>query len=108
MKTLKLALIATILSFAMISYAGNDTEKPQAKKIIKISLTQAMKVPGLVTAMHEQLNINILKQEPEAVNLFSAKVRYNFNYYKVIGTHASWARFFLDTTGTGLGIDYLK
>jgi len=91
MKTLKLAMIAAILSIAMISYAGVDP-KPNAKKIIKITLTQALQNPGLTAAMYDQLDMGFLKLEHPG--LYSATVSFNKNVYKVYAKHKEWVRFF--------------
>ena len=94
MKTLKLTLIAAILSFAMVSYAGVNPPK-HAKKIVKISLTQALKEPGLVNAMHNQLSMAFLKLEQPG--LYTANVKYNLNVYKIYGKREAWIRFFIGT-----------
>ena len=99
MKTLKLAMIAAILSFAMISYAGVKPE--HAKKVVKITLTQALKEPGLVNAMHAQLKVRFIQVEPNG--LYVATVRYNLVIYKIYGTRTAWVRFFLSTSKTAIG-----
>ena len=95
MKILKLTLIAAILSFAMISYAGVKPQKEHAQKLIKISLTQAVKEPGLVAAMHDQLTMAFLKVEPQGQ--YTALVKYNLNVYKIYGTRTAWIKFFIST-----------
>ena len=95
MKTLRLAMVAAILSLAMISYAG---VKPTTtgKKVVKISLRQAQTEPGLVNAMHAQLKISFLKVEPKG--LYVGTVYYSNVIYKIYGTRTQWVRFFLTTT----------
>ena len=97
MKTLRFALIAAILSFAMITYAAD--KKEPVKKTVKITLVQAYKVPGLVTAMRAQLSITFLKLEQPG--LYSATVRYNQAIYVVVATRAAWIRFFLNKAKKG-------
>ena len=53
MKALKLVLIATILSVAMLGYSTNDPRNAKKERIIKITLTQAMSDRGLVGAMYD-------------------------------------------------------
>ena len=95
MKTLKFAMIAAILSFAVISYAGVKPQKDHAQKLIKITLTQAVKEPGLVAAMQDQLSMAFLKVEPHGQ--YTALVKYNLNIYKIYGTRPAWIRFFIST-----------
>ena len=101
MKTLKLAMIAAILSFAMISYGGIKPTPHQAKKVVKITLTQALKEPGLVNAMHTQLKISFLQVEPNG--LYVATVRYNLVVYRIYGTRTAWIRFFISKSKTAIG-----
>ncbi len=101
MKTLKLAMIAAILSFAMISYAGVKPTPQQAKKVVKITLTQALKEPGLVNAMHKQLRMSFLQVEPHG--LYIATVRYNLVVYKIYGTRTAWVRFFISKSKIAIG-----
>jgi hypothetical protein len=101
MKTLKLVLVAAILSFAMISYAGIDPSTQTAKKVMKIELKKALKDPGLVNAMHAQLKISFLMVEQNG--LYTATVRYNKVVYIIYGTRTAWVRFFLNTGRTSVG-----
>ena len=95
MKTLKLTMIAAILSFAMISYAGVEPTPPVAKKVVKITLTQALREPGLVNAMHNQLTVQFLQVEPQG--LYVGTVRFNRVVYKIYGSRTAWIRFFFNT-----------
>ena len=92
MKTLKLTMIMAILSFAMISYAGVDTA-PVAKKVVKTSLTRALETPGLVNAMHMQLQFNILTVEPNGI-IYVGIVEYHKVVYKIYGERIDWINFF--------------
>ena len=95
MKTLRFALIAAILSFAMISYAGNK-QSPPAKKIVHITLAQALTEPGLVAAMYAQLNMSFLKLEQPG--FYSATVKYTNCIYKIYAPRQAWIRFFINRT----------
>ena len=102
MKTLKLTMIAAILSFAMISYAGVKPSPQVAKKVVKITLTKALNEPGLVIAMHAQLKMQFLQVEPQH-GLYIATVRFNNVVYKIYGRRTAWIRFFLNTAKPGIG-----
>ncbi|MEN8224047.1 MAG: hypothetical protein ABFS05_01700 [Bacteroidota bacterium] len=101
MKTLKLAMVAAILSIAMISYAGTKPGPVAKTKVVKISLTQALHEPGLVIAMRAQLKISFLKVEPHG--LYVGTVYYNKLVYKIYGTRTAWVRFFLSKSKTIVG-----
>ena len=93
MKTLRFALIAAILSFAMISYAGSTPTTP-VKKVVHITLAQALTEPGLVAAMYEQLSMSFLKLEQPG--FYSATVKYTGAIYKIYATREAWVRFFIN------------
>jgi len=95
MKTLKLAMVAAILSLAMISFAG-EKPNPTAKNVVKISLSKAQAEPGLVIAMQAQLKMSFLKVEKQG--LYVGTVYYNNVIYKIYGSRTQWIRFFLTTT----------
>lgn len=94
MKTLKLAMVAAILSFAVISYAGIKPT-PTAKKVVKISLRLAQTNPALVNAMCAQLTFSQLKATPKG--LYIGLVHHREVIYKIYGTRTQWSRFFLTT-----------
>ena len=99
MKTLKFALIAAILSFALISYGG--IEPRPAKKMVKISLHKACQDPGLRAAMYDQVRAEFLKLEKPG--LYYAFVYHNNCVYRVSAKHKEWIRFLKSKpTGTGL------
>jgi len=97
MKTLKLTMIVAILAFAMISYAGIEP-KPVAKKTVKISLTQALRTPGVAHAMTMQLQFSDL--QVNAHGIYTGTVEYHKVVYKISGTRLAWIRFFLDISNT--------
>ncbi|MCU0370995.1 MAG: hypothetical protein MUC31_06240 [Bacteroidales bacterium] len=94
MKTLKIAVIAALVAFTMVSlsYADGIKEKPKFKLGVCISLEQAIKIPGLVRAMYQQIS---LKQVLEAhQHVYVAKVYYDGRVYSISGTLDQWLRFF--------------
>ena len=94
MKTLKLAMVAAILSFAVISYAGIKPT-PTAKKTVKISLRLAQTNPALVKAMCAQLTFSKLKAVPKGP--YVGVVHHREVVYAIYGTRTQWVRFFLST-----------
>ena len=96
MKSLKLVLVAAILSLAMVGYA-KDTKKHTAKKAVKISLNEAVKSPKLVVAMYGQLELCKLKSVKPGfccgwVNVGSV-------VYKIYAPQQAWIRFFREKPG---------
>ena len=94
MKTLKLAVIATLVAFAMVSVANADgfTGKPKPIKVINLTLAKAMSIPGLVAAMNAQLEKEDILNG--TLSTYVAEVTYNGVLYRISGTLLQWARFF--------------
>ena len=92
MKTLKSTILAVILAFTMVSVASADGFKTRpAQKTINITLLQAIQIPGLVTAMYQQINPNTLNlNEPT----YTYTVVYQNIYYRITGTSEQSIRFF--------------
>ena len=93
MRTLRFKLITTILSYKMISCAGNK-RSPQVKKIIRITLARALTEPKLVKAMYAKLSINFLKLEQPG--FYSATVTHTGVVYWIDGSRNAWVRFFVN------------
>jgi len=93
MKTLKLVMIAAIVSFAMVSYATADKkhDHPVNKQIINLSFDMAIQNPGLVAAMHLQLNDNFLSVNQQT---YTVDVLYMGYIVRITGTYAQWSSFF--------------
>ena len=90
MKTLKLFLIAAMLTIGMTSMPAQSKNK--ALKVTNITLAQAVQEPGLVAAMYEQLSLGSLKVDLNGNH--TAIVHYNLNFYRISGQYRSWVRFF--------------
>ena len=92
MKTLKFAMVAVILAFAMIAYAGvgPSTQTP-AYKVVKISFAQAIEDPGLLEAMMVQLHVSMLWDD---VPVYIGRVVYHEMNYWIYGTVDEWEWFF--------------
>jgi hypothetical protein len=89
MKTLKTAIIATFLAFSIVSIASADGFK--AKKVVNISFEKAIQNPGLVLAMHQQLNPDVLGNNQQ---VYVLPVVYQGITYKISGTYEQWKLFF--------------
>ncbi|HSG67685.1 MAG TPA: hypothetical protein VK994_03190 [Bacteroidales bacterium] len=94
MKTLKLSLIVAFLAVAMAGFANMDSKPLPAKKVVKITLAQALSEPGLVDAIRQQVSISSLLVEPNG--LYVATVNYTNVVYKIYGTREAWVKFFLN------------
>jgi hypothetical protein len=96
MKTLKLALVATVVAFAMVSVASADgfkSKPPQFSKLVNITIDKALGNAGLVAAMYSQINPADIG--PTGLPPFIFDVKYNGNIYRISGTRTQWLRFFL-------------
>ena len=96
MKSLKLVLIATIVSVAMMSFAERPTQPPK-ENVIKITLEQALTDPGLVCAMYQQLTPALLQIEQPGY--YVGTVRYRCKKILVVGTREAWVEFFRNRPG---------
>ncbi len=91
MKTLKFALIAAFLSFALVGYSTDH--KKTIVRTVKISIDKALDDRGLVREMYIQLDEKFLNVENST--LYFAKVKYQKNLYLIYGTYKEWESFFL-------------
>jgi hypothetical protein len=91
MKTLKFALIAAFLSFALVGYSTDH--KKNVVRTVKISIDKALDDRGLVREMYIQLDESFL--DVETSKMYFAKVRYHQNLYVIYGTYKQWESFFL-------------
>ena len=90
MKKMKFALVAAIVSLAMLSYAADIPDRPG--RIVKISLEQAQTNPGLVKAMYDQLNDDFLELDKP---VYYAIVKYCGKTFLIFGSKKAWTKFFL-------------
>ena len=94
MKTLKIALIATLVAFTMVSvsYADGFKAMPKFKMVINLSVEKAIQNPGLVRAMYQQISMDELLGTPQ--HTYVATVYYQGNTYRISGNYDQWMRFF--------------
>jgi hypothetical protein len=94
MKTLKLALVATLVAFAMANVASADgfKGKPAPVRVINLTLEKAMQYPGLATAMYTQINPKAFLNNPSLI--YIVEVTYNGILFRISGSREEWIRFF--------------
>jgi len=96
MKTLKFALIAALVACTMVSLANVDGFKSKPKKVINITYDRAIQIPGLVIAMHQQLDDEFLNK---IEHLYVVEVTYHGKLYRILGSRQSWLNFFRPKPG---------
>ena len=99
MKSLKLAVIAVLLTFSVVNIAKSDgfgTIK-DPKNVVSLTLQQAVQVPGLVVAMNQQLNPGFLNTNQQYYTVSVSTPQYIF---KITGTYQEWKLFFSPKWGT--------
>jgi len=94
MKTLKLALVATMVAFMMVSFANADgfKSKPRFSKKVVLTLEKAMESRGLVAAIYAQVT------PQDILNCgmppYTFQVKYDGGLYVITGTRQEWLNFF--------------
>lgn len=95
MKTVKVLMIATLLVFTAVSITNADgfNQKQKKYKVINVSMIQALGVPGLPAAMHQQLDAQELIG-CGCSSYYTADVTLQNIVYRITGTQQEWAVFF--------------
>ena len=91
MKTSRIFMIASLLAICSLTYAQAETDRNHVTA--SISLKSAIKNPGLVHAMYEQLNQEFLHGTIQKV--YHVKVRYRRITIDIYGSYDEWISFFL-------------
>ena len=94
MKTLKLALVASLAALLIANAASADgfKSRPQFKLRAAVSLEQAMQNPGLVVAIYNQVSpADVLNY---GLPPYTFEVKYNRTLYVVTGSLQEWLIFF--------------
>lgn len=91
MKTMRIAVIATLVAFALATAANADGFKPNPKKVTNITIDKALQNPQLVVAMYAQLDPSFLDN---VQHLYVVKVVYNNTIFNILGSRQSWISFF--------------
>jgi hypothetical protein len=92
MKALRIAMIATLVAFALATVANTDGwgTKP-AKKIVNMTFQQAIQMPELVTAMYQQLDKELIKDE---LPVYTLTVELKNFTVRISGSYEQWNSFF--------------
>jgi hypothetical protein len=95
MKTKRIVIIATLVTFVMMG-AANATSfqgtNNNTGKVINLTLQEATKDLGLVAAIYSQVSISEVLNSPSFI--FTAKVYYKNNIYMISGVRNQWISFF--------------
>ena len=91
MKAMKLTMVAILIASTMVCLANADGFKAKPKKVYNITLVKALHVPGLVAAMHDQIDPGFLNNNQL---VYTAEVIYNGALYRITGTTIHWKMFF--------------
>jgi len=90
MNASRIVLMMALVSFALVSFAGNVENRDLPKA--KISIVQAARNPGLAMAIYQQIDQSILGGDRPA--LITAQIKYKNTIFTMFGTHNQWLRFF--------------
>jgi hypothetical protein len=92
MKTLKLVTLVSIVLVTIASITSTaEVRADHAKNNVYISFDQAIKDPGLVQAMVEQID-NFFLQRNQIY--YTAEVNYDSRVYFITGSSSQWRWFF--------------
>jgi hypothetical protein len=95
MKTLKSVLVAAIVALTMVSlsYAEGFKEKPKFRVVTNLNIEQAIKNPGLVRTMYQQISWQEVVGAHQHV--YIGEVVFLGKTYRITGTLDQWKDFFL-------------
>jgi hypothetical protein len=91
MKKITSTILIALLAGTMICLAADRNEMREVRKVVPITLKEAVQIPGLVIAMYQQLNPSILNNNQ---HFYVLRVNYGLNIYEISGTYDQWIRFF--------------
>ena len=91
MKTVKFALIAVIVACTMVGMANTDGIKSNPKKAVNMTIDEALKVPGMSQAIHQQVDPGFLNKIEQ---LYIIEVTHKNVVYRILGSRQSWIKFF--------------
>ena len=100
MKTRKLVRIASVLAIVVMSFsisqsvnAKENNKDHSARKSSHMTYDQASQVPGILTAMYEQIDDNFL---PNNWPDYTARIKYKGSSIYIQGSYEQWFKFFRD------------
>lgn len=91
MKTLKVLLLAALVSFAMVSFAQNNERETNEKSMVylKMVLDKPMYVNALINQVDRDAILN-----GESTGFILVKIRVHHNVWVVAATYPEWVSFF--------------
>lgn len=95
MKATRFFLMLALVSFALMSFATNDVDRPRTT--VKISIEKAAHNPALAKAIYQQVDQDILGND--SPSFISVAVKHNRTVYLVFGTYEQWLSFFTADRG---------
>lgn len=95
MKATKVVMIAAIMIVAMLSQTAEATSNPKhGERPIYLTIEQAMTDAGIVQAMYQQLNRNIIESRDKE-GVYTAMIIYVGVRIHITGTFSQWHQFFM-------------
>jgi len=93
MKTLKITLVAIIVTFTAFSAICGDMtdDKPKFRQATLITLEQAIKNPGMVMAIYSQVNPDDLTWLQGKI--YVGEVVYHGQLYRIKAGYGTWIHF---------------
>lgn len=92
MKRFKIILITVLAVMSIAALAREDGFKANPdKKVLNVSILEAVKIPGLVAEMYKQLNPAFLLNNQL---VYTKYVLLKNTYYRISGTWEQWDLFF--------------
>ena len=96
MKTLKLSMIAAVLTVGLLSLTLSSSLKAEhpmkSFKTIEMTFAEAIQNQGLLVEMYQQLNSDFLNNNEQ--NSHTVEVYYMGFVVQITGTHGQWVWFF--------------
>jgi hypothetical protein len=94
MKTLKLALVATLVAFMFgsVSYADGFRSNPKFKMVVNLKFEKAVQNPEMLILMYQQIH----KEDVLTPHQFNyvAEVVGKGTLYRITGSKDQWIQFF--------------
>jgi hypothetical protein len=91
MKTLRIALIATLVALVAGSMSAAVKADIKPKHVVDITFEKAMQYPELILEMYKQLDEDILST---GQLIIVGEVVYHNMLVRISGTYAQWEKFF--------------
>ncbi|MCF8366834.1 MAG: hypothetical protein K9H16_13685 [Bacteroidales bacterium] len=94
MKTLKVVLVAALVSITMMSVAQSDDRVGSEFQSEFIQLSTVLQNADLCNAIFMQIDPRVFLTVDDHVGMMTASIKLNGKLYKIVGTFKEWNRFF--------------